>query len=126
LGGYLWVFRLVLARMPLFGSSFALRRDAWTVLRERVHRDDPRAHDDLDLSLVLDADMGVDFDRRLDVGVSARPFDNWAGFARRAGWAFHIVAVNFREVSWPRRIVRAAAGRRRRRRRQRALGIPRR
>src|SRR5690606_25911803 len=28
LGGYLWVFRLVLARMPLFGSSFALRRDA--------------------------------------------------------------------------------------------------
>jgi len=123
IGGYLWVFRAVLGRMPLFGSNFAIRRDAWLTVRERVHLDDPRAHDDLDISLVLDPDMGVDFDRALDVGVSARPFDDWAGFGRRASWAFHIVGVNLREVGWLRRLWLCARGRRRRRAAQRALGI---
>ena len=125
LGGYFWVYQAVVARVPLFGSNFGLRRDAWQRLRERVHLDDPRAHDDLDLSLVLEPDMGVDFDRRLEVEVSARPFDSFAGFARRAGWAFHITGVNFRERSWPRRVVENARGRRRRRRQQRTDGIPR-
>jgi len=123
LGGYLWVFRLVLGRMPLFGSNFAIRREAWLAVRDRAHIDDPRAHDDLDISLVLDPDMGVDFDRDLHVGVSARPFDNWSGFVRRATWAFHIVGVNFREVSWPRRLWLCAQGRRRRRAAQRSLGV---
>lgn len=123
LGGYFWVFQGVVARVPLFGSNFGLRRDAWLHLRSRVHRDDPKAHDDLDLSLVLEPDMGVDYDRRLTVAVSARPFDSFAGFARRASWAFHITGVNFRERSWPRRVVENARGRRRRRRRQRAEGI---
>jgi glycosyltransferase involved in cell wall biosynthesis len=123
LGGYLWVFRIVLGRMPLFGSNFALRREAWLDVRGRVHRDDPHAHDDLDISLVLDPDMGVDFDRTLTVGVSARPFDSWSGFGRRASWAFHIVGVNFREVSWPLRLWLCARGRHRRRAAQRALGV---
>lgn len=123
IGGYLFAFRAVIGRMPVFGSNFAIRRDAWRRIRDRVHVDDPRVHDDLDISLVLDPGMGVDFDRRLEVGVSARPFDSFAGFARRALWAFHIVGVNFRERSWPRRVITNAQGRRRRRRAQRALGI---
>jgi glycosyltransferase involved in cell wall biosynthesis len=123
LGGYLWVFRIVLGRMPLFGSNFAMRAAAWQDVRGRVHIDDPHAHDDLDISLVLDPDMGVDFDRTLTVGVSARPFDTWSGFGRRASWAFHIVGVNFREVSWPRRLWLCAHGRRRRRAEQRAIGL---
>src|SRR5690606_26232712 len=123
LGGYFWVFQGVVARVPLFGSNFAIRREAWAQLRDRVHLDDPRAHDDRGLSLALDPGMGVDFDRRLEVGVSARPFDSFAGFKRRALWAFHIVGVNFRERSWPRRVVTNAQGRRKRRRAQRALGI---
>ncbi|HET8927127.1 MAG TPA: glycosyltransferase family A protein [Microbacterium sp.] len=123
LGGYFWVFQGVVARVPLFGSNFALRREAWARVRDRVHLDDPRAHDDLDISLVLEPGMGVDFDRRLEVGVSARPFESFAGFKRRALWAFHIVDVNFRERSWPRRVVANAQGRRKRRRAQRELGI---
>ncbi len=126
IGGYQFPFRVVLARTPLFGSNFALRRDAWRAIRDRVHLDDPRNHDDLDITLVLDPDMGVDFDGRLRVRVSARPLDSWAGFAHRASWAFHIIGVNFREISWPRRVWRDAGGRRRRRAAQRALGIHRR
>ncbi len=123
IGGYQFAFRLVLGRMPLFGSNLAMRRDAWLVIRDRVHIDDPRAHDDLDIALVMDPGMGIDYDSELHVEVSARPLDNWAGFWRRMTWAFHIVSVNMREVSWPRRIVAGARGRRRRRAAQRALGI---
>ncbi|GAA5212088.1 glycosyltransferase family 2 protein [Microbacterium kyungheense] len=123
LGGYLFVFRAVIGHIPLFGSNFAIRRDAWRGIRPRVHLDDPHAHDDLDISLVLPPDAGIEFDPWLHVQVSARPFQNWAGFARRASWAFHIVGVNLREVPWLRRVWRCAQGRRDRRRRQRELGL---
>jgi glycosyltransferase involved in cell wall biosynthesis len=123
LGGYLFVFRAVIGHIPLFGSNFALRRDAWRGIRDRVHIDDPRAHDDLDISLVLPPDAGIEFDPWLNVQVSARPFENWAGFGRRASWAFHIVGVNLREVGWLPRVWRSARARRDRRRRQRELGL---
>ena len=123
LGGYLFVFRAVIGHIPLFGSNFAMRRDAWQRIRSRVHLDDPHAHDDLDISLVLPPEAGIEFDPRLHVQVSARPFESWAGFGRRASWAFHIVGVNLRELSWPRRVIGCAEGRRDRRRRQRELGL---
>ena len=123
LGGYLFVFRGVIGHIPLFGSNFALRRDAWHAIRPRVHVDDPRAHDDLDISLVLPPEAGIEFDPRLSVQVSARPFETWAGFGRRASWAFHIVGVNLRERSWPRRVAEGVRGRRDRRRRQQGLGL---
>ncbi|MFE6996883.1 glycosyltransferase family 2 protein [Microbacterium sp. NPDC057659] len=120
LGGYFLTMRLVLGRLPLFGSSFALRREVWHELRPRLHLDDPRAHDDLDITAVLSPATGVDFDRGLRVQVSARPFDDFAGFRRRASWAFHMLAVNLREVSWGRRVVACARGRRMRRMQRRA------
>ncbi|GAA5201399.1 glycosyltransferase family 2 protein [Microbacterium jejuense] len=123
LGGYLFVFRAVIGHIPLFGSNLAMRSDAWRGIRSRVHIDDPHAHDDLDISLVLGFDAGIDFDPRLRVQVSARPFESWAGFGRRASWAFHIVGVNLRELSWPHRVIGCARGRRDRRRRQRELGL---
>lgn len=123
LGGYLFVFRAVIGHLPLFGSNFAIRRATWLGIRDRVHLSDPKAHDDLDISLVLGPDAGIDFDPFLNVQVSARPFDNWAGFVRRASWAFHIVGVNFREVGWLRRVWTCAQGRKRRRERQRELGL---
>jgi hypothetical protein len=108
--------RLVLGRLPLFGSNFALRREVWHELRPRLHLDDPHAHDDLDITAALSPATGVDFDHALRVQVSARPFDDVAGFRRRASWAFHILGVNLREVSWGRRVVACARGRRMRRR----------
>jgi len=116
LGGYFLTMRLVLGRLPLFGSNFALRREVWQELRPRLHLDDPRAHDDLDITAVLSPETGVDFDHGLRVRVSARPFDDFAGFRRRATWAFHMLAVNLREIGWGHRIIACARGRRMRRR----------
>ncbi|WP_219845076.1 glycosyltransferase family 2 protein [Leucobacter massiliensis] len=121
--GYLFIFRAVLARMPLFGSNLALRRATWQEIRPRVHVEDPRAHDDLEISLALGPDAGVDYDPGLRVGVSVRPLYSWRAFLRRAAWAFHQIAVHLREVSWPRRVIGCARGRRDRRRRQRMLGV---
>lgn len=121
LGGYFWFMRLMIGHVPLFGSSFALRRDTWLDARRRVHLDDPRMHDDLDISFALDPGAGVEFDRRLRVRVSARPFDSFAGFRRRASWGFHVVAVNWRDIGWARRHLLCAQGRRRRRAQQRII-----
>jgi glycosyltransferase involved in cell wall biosynthesis len=113
LGGYFASMGVIIGHRPLFGSNFALRRAVWTDARERAHIDDPHVHDDLDLSFVLGT--GVDFDRALHVGVSARPFDDFAGFRRRAAWAFHVVAINLRERGWLQRVGDGAAARRARR-----------
>ncbi|MCR2783375.1 MULTISPECIES: glycosyltransferase family A protein [unclassified Microbacterium] len=115
LGGYFWSMRLVMGHVPVFGSNFALRRSAWPQVRERVHLDDPRMHDDLEVSFALDFGAGVEFDRLLRVGVSARPFDSFAGFRRRVVWAFHDIGVNLSEVGALRRHWRCALGRHRRR-----------
>lgn len=126
IGGYLFVFRAALGHLPVFGSNFGMRRSAWLEIRERLHREIPGAHDDLEISLALRPGMGIEFDPTLHVGVSARPLDNWAGFFRRAGIAFRMLGVAYREIGWPERLWSSARGRRRRRKRQRELGITRR
>ncbi|WP_417562950.1 glycosyltransferase family A protein [Microbacterium sp.] len=118
LGGYFAFMGALIGHRPLFGSNFALRRDVWIDARTRAHIDDPHAHDDLDISFALRT--GVDFDRRLRVGVSARPFADVAGFLRRADWAFHVVGVNLRERAWLPRVVDGFRARRARRARQAA------
>jgi glycosyltransferase involved in cell wall biosynthesis len=123
LGGYIVSMRLVLGRTPLFGSNFALRREVWDDVRGRIHLDDPRSHDDLDITCVLDPAVSVDYDPALLMPVSARPFDTFAGFQRRASWAFHGLGVNLREVPWLTRLRLTAAGRRRRRERRAAYGV---
>lgn len=123
LGGYLFGFRAFLGHAPLFGSNLAIRKDAWDAIRDRVHLDDPRVHDDLDISLVLPPGAGIEADPALRVQVSARPFNDWAGFAQRTSRAFRTFSINFREVSWPRRLRLAARGRRHRRAVRRRLGL---
>ncbi|MDL9981524.1 glycosyltransferase family 2 protein [Microbacterium sp. ASV49] len=120
LGGFFLFVSVFIGRTPVFGSNFAMRREVWEDVRGRIHLDDPRAHDDLDISCVLDPDTGVDYDRDLLMPVSARPFATFAGFQRRASWAFHLLGVNLREIPWHTRVLAGAAGRRRRRKRQRA------
>jgi hypothetical protein len=56
-------------------------------------------HDDLDLAIHIEPDMAVRFDRTLRVGVSARPFATFSGFARRIDWAFGTLGLNWRERS---------------------------
>jgi glycosyltransferase involved in cell wall biosynthesis len=99
IGGYIWFVGGLLGHPPLFGSNLALRATTWERLRGTVHRDLREIHDDLDLSIHLEPDMGVRFDPTLRVGVSARPFASFSGFARRIEWAFSTLGLNWREGS---------------------------
>ncbi|WP_341537774.1 glycosyltransferase family 2 protein [Clavibacter michiganensis] len=53
LGAYFVSVTLALGHPPLFGSNFALRRDAWLEVRDDVHREGTHLHDDIDLSVHL-------------------------------------------------------------------------
>ena len=101
-----------LSRPPLFGSAMAMRRDTWTAIRRRAHRDDPEVHDDVDLSMQLDPAWQVLADPALTVEVSARPLSGAASVLRRTRRAFHTFRVNGRRANpvrrWARRL-RAAA-----------------
>lgn len=97
IGGYFSTMRVVLGHPPLFGSNMALRADAWRRMSGSVHRADPDIHDDFDIAFRLPRGARVRYDRSLVVGVSARPFSTWRGFARRIRMAFHTLGVNLGE-----------------------------
>lgn len=99
IGGYFTVVGALLGHPPIFGSNYAMRADAWRRLRHLVHRGRADVHDDLDLAWWMQPGMTVVRDRRLSVGVSARPFDTVAGLWRRVRMAFHTMSVESRE--WP-------------------------
>jgi glycosyltransferase involved in cell wall biosynthesis len=100
LGGYVFWLTLFLGHAPLFGSNMALRRDAWIRIRDTVHRDERRVHDDLDIAYHLTPDMTVRYDPTLVMPVSGRPFHTASGLGRRLGWGFRTIAVNTRG-QWP-------------------------
>jgi glycosyltransferase involved in cell wall biosynthesis len=92
---------------PLFGSNFTMRAAVWATVRDLVHRDDPRMHDDLDLTLHLPFETVVRYDPALRVGVSARPLESWRGLGRRLGWAYVTFAAHWPAASpWGRRAAR--------------------
>lgn len=99
IGGYVWFVGWILGHDILFGSNLALRATAWGRLRLTVHRSMREIHDDLDLTIHVEPDMGVRFDRTLRVGVSARPFESLPGLWRRLSWAFTTLGLNQRERS---------------------------
>lgn len=97
IGGYIRAVGLLLGHPPLFGSNFAMPAPMWAALRNRVHRDRPELHDDLELSYQIRPEMSVRYDPRLRVGVSARPFYSWRGLGRRVVRAYQTFDVDFRE-----------------------------
>ena len=99
IGGYFAVIGALLGHPPVFGSNYAMRRDAWLVLRDIVHRDRADVHDDLDLSWWMQPGMSVVHEHSLIVGVSARPFHDLHQLGRRIRMAFHTLAVEWR--AWP-------------------------
>ncbi|MGM7677744.1 glycosyltransferase family 2 protein [Microbacterium sp. A94] len=85
-----------LGHRPVFGSNFAMRREAWQEIRSGMHRHDPELHDDLDLSFHLGEHYRVG---RLDgelMGISMRPFRSVTSFRRRLYRGFRTVLVH-----WP-------------------------
>jgi cellulose synthase/poly-beta-1,6-N-acetylglucosamine synthase-like glycosyltransferase len=73
LGAYFASVTLALGHPPLFGSNFALRRDAWLEVRDEVHREGTHLHDDIDLSVHLGPERRIVLDPRLGMGISMRP-----------------------------------------------------
>ena len=107
IGGYFWSMGLWLGNPPIFGSNFAMRREVWLDVRDRVHRDRGDIHDDLDLAFHLSLDTVVRYDDRLTVGISARPFSTWRGFGRRLRWAYTTLSMHLPDQSpWRRRVAR--------------------
>lgn len=112
---YFWSMRAALGNHAVFGSNFALRASAWSLIADRVHRDDPEVHDDMDLGYHLDPADTVLYDRSLCVGISGRPFSNPASMVVRTRRAFHTVAVHGAHDQpigrWRRRVKAKAAKR---------------
>ena len=106
---YFWSTHGALANTPLFGSDFAIRASTWRQVRGEVHRHDPEVHDDLDLSYHLDPAWTVLYDRRIAVGISARPLRDAAGMRRRVRRAVHTIRIHGAEgrptPRWRRRIL---------------------
>ncbi len=99
IGGYFWSMGWLLGHPPLFGSNFAIRKSAWLHIRETCHRDVRELHDDLDFSFQFTVAMRIEYDKRLRVGVSSRPFSTASGLRRRLHWAYTTIATNAREQS---------------------------
>ena len=99
IGGYFWAMGWWLGAPPVFGSNAAFRAQVWVQTRDRVHRRVREVHDDLDLSLHLDATVAVRLDRSLIVGVSARPFAGPAALGRRLSRAWNTLTLNLPECS---------------------------
>ncbi|GAA3902178.1 glycosyltransferase family 2 protein [Microbacterium invictum] len=100
LGAYPTLIRWALGHQVLFGSNLAMRTALWRDVRGRVHRDDPRAHDDFDITINLVPGTHVRYDRSLVVDVSARPFSSVGALRTRLAWALHTMAINQREMSF--------------------------
>lgn len=106
-GGLYWSMTLYLGHPPIFGSNFGMRRAVWDEIGPEVHRERTDIHDDLDLSLHVKPWMTVRYDRDWRVGISARPFATWSGFARRLSWILPTLGAHWPEDSpWARRAAR--------------------
>lgn len=106
IGGMYWSMTPYLGHPPVFGSNFAMRREAWAELSPDVHRGNG-IHDDLDLSLHVRPWMHVELDREIVVEISARPFATLSGLSRRVAWVVPTLRNHWPEDSpWARRSAR--------------------
>jgi glycosyltransferase involved in cell wall biosynthesis len=110
LGAYYGLCHLALGHTTLWGSSMAVRRQAWLEVRSLVSRDDPELHDDLDLAFALGPGRRIRFDPWLRVGVSARSLRGHSQRLRRFDRAWRTLRLNWRVappwVRWRARLAR--------------------
>lgn len=98
LGSYYLLGAAAAGHHVLWGSSMAVRRDAWAQASARVHRDDPELHDDMDLALVLGPAARIALVPSLTVGVSARSLRGGTQRRRRLDRAFRTLRRNWAEA----------------------------
>ncbi len=97
LGSYYLLGALAAGHHVLWGSSMAIRRQAWADASSRVHRD-RELHDDMDLALVLGPGARVALVPSLLVGVSARSLRGLPQLRRRLDRAVRTLRVNWRDA----------------------------
>lgn len=99
--GYRWCAGAAVAAVPLWGSNFGLRAEAWRDVRDRVERVDPLVHDDLDLSfcLALTGRYRVVHDPALRMGASGRGFVSPAARHRQLRMAVATLRRNWAVLS---------------------------
>lgn len=103
---YTVVSTAALGHRPLFGSNFAMRREAWQAIRATVHRADPELHDDLDLSFHIGEHYRVGHMRSPAMGISMRPFRSVGSFRHRIRRGFRTVVTHWPGDFPPRRCAR--------------------
>lgn len=94
---YFFVAGSALAYPPLFGSNFAMRKDAWERARTTVHASREDIHDDLDLSFHITETASIKYDAAMVVGISGRPFKDVRGMARRYPKGFRSIFIHWPE-----------------------------
>lgn len=106
LGSYYGLGELAAGHPVLWGSSAALRAEAWRRARLDVTRT-ADVHDDLDLAMALGPGTRVVVDRSWRVGVSARSVRPGPQWRRRLGRAFRTLGRQWRVMPpWQRWWVR--------------------
>ncbi|MFB2596668.1 glycosyltransferase family 2 protein [Herbiconiux sp. P17] len=96
LGAYYAALWPALGHVPVFGSNFAMRRQAWESVRWSVHRSDPELHDDLDLSYHLGERWKIRYVSGMPVRISHRPLTDASSLVRRFRRGFRTVLIH-----WP-------------------------
>lgn len=61
-----------IAKWPLFGSNYAIKRDCWLLIQDTVHAHGTDIHDDIDVTMHLPNNAKVILSHKLTVGISAR------------------------------------------------------
>ena len=108
LGAYYTSLAPALGHVPLFGSNFAMRREAWESVAFSVHRRDPELHDDLDLAYHLGARRRIRYVPGMVVQISHRPMIDALSMVKRFRRGFRTVFVHWpHDLPWL-RWVRAA------------------
>lgn len=97
LGSYYLLGAAAAGHHVLWGSSMAMRREAWVEASSRVHRD-RELHDDMDLALVFGPGARIALTPSLTVGVSARSLRGLPQLRRRFDRAFRTLRVNWRDA----------------------------
>lgn len=110
LGSYFLAMRAALGHLPLFGSNLAMRRSAWLEVRDSVHRDDPRVHDDVDLSMHLGPIREIIYSRSLSMGISMRPFSDFRALIYRFHRGQYTITRHWPRELPPLRYLRRATG----------------
>lgn len=95
LGSYYVLGAAAAGHHVLWGSSMAMRRDAWRRVSPTVHRHDQELHDDMDLALVLGPAARIHLAPSLVVRASARSLKGAAQRRRRMRRAVRTLRLNW-------------------------------